>query len=237
MHKIYEFDNVTSTFDKINEFEHEHLLTVIAKRQTNGCGRLGRSWQSDDGGLYFSTLMDASYFKDNMGFSTVVCAVAVARVVGLFGKVYIKWPNDIVMNGKKICGILTKMTSSKGETNYICAGIGINTNITKFDTQLVNASSIYIETNKICNNTDIAKSVLDEIEKIIKTDSSKIIKEYKELCITLGKEITVHHITDGEYKGICKDINDDGTLVVESQGKTHIVNSGEVSVRGLYGYV
>ena len=237
MYKIFEFESVTSTFDKINEYTPEHLLTVIAKRQTNGCGRLGRSWQSDDGGLYFSTMINAEYFKDNMGFSTVVCAVAVARVICSFGNVYIKWPNDIVMNGKKICGILTKMSSSKGDINYICAGIGINTNITEFDSQLVNASSIYIETNQKCNNTDVAKSVICEIDKIIKTDKKEIIEEYKKLCITLGSEITVHHITDGEYKGICKDINDDGTLVVQADGKTHIVNSGEVSVRGLYGYV
>lgn len=237
MSKIFEYDIVTSTFDKLKKFEPEHLLTVIAKQQTNGSGRLGRTWKSDDGGLYFSTLINAGYFAENTGFSTVVCAVAVARVLSSFGNVYIKWPNDIVMNGKKICGILTKISSENGSFDYIAAGIGINTNITHFDKELTNASSIFIETKQKCNNTDIAKKILEQIDILIKTDKKEIIQEYKKLCITVGKQITVHHITDGEYKGTCKDINDDGTLLVESDGKTFSVSSGEVSVRGLYGYV
>ena len=237
MNKIFEFDTVTSTFDKISDYPAKHLLTVVAKKQTKGSGRLGRSWQSDEGGLYFSTYIKADYFKDDIGFSTVVCAVAVSRVLSEYGKVHIKWPNDIVMNKKKICGILTKMSSTDGKFDYIVAGIGINTNVTHFQSELTNASSVLIETDIKCDNLSIANKILENIDKLIKSDKRTVIEEYKKLCITLGSEVIVHHITDGEYKGKCTDITDDGKLLVECDGKTICVNSGEVSVRGLYGYV
>ncbi len=237
MSKIYTFDCVTSTFDKINEFPPEHLLTVAAKRQTSGCGRRGRIWQSDEGGLYFSTLLDAKYFEDDIGFCTIVCTVAVARTIYEFGNCSIKWPNDIVINGKKVCGILTKLTSTKSRIDFICAGIGVNTNTSQFDKSLTSASSILLETGKKCDDDKLLNNILDEIEKSLKKDKKQIIEEYKNMCITLGREVVVHHADGSNYAGMCIDITENGELIVECEGKTLCVNSGEVSVRGLYGYV
>ena len=237
MSKIYIFDCVTSTFDKINEFPPEHLLTVVAKQQTNGCGRRGRIWQSDNGGLYFSTLLDAKYFDNNIGFSTVVCAVAVAKAISKYGNCQIKWPNDMVINGKKVCGILTKLTSTNGKINYICAGIGVNTNIVQFDKSLTNASSILLETGCTCANDELLNDILIEIEQTLKNDKKQIVENYKQMCITLGKEVVVHHINNNNYTGICTDITDEGELIVKCKNETICVNSGEVSVRGLYGYI
>ena len=237
MSKIYTFDCVTSTFDKISEFQPEHMLTVVAKRQTSGCGRRGRTWQSDEGGLYFCTLLDAKYFDADIGFSTIVCAVAVAKAISKFSDCNIKWPNDIVINGKKVCGILAKLASSKGKIDFICAGIGVNTNITQFDKSLTNASSILLETGSKCDDNELLNNILNQIEQSIQKDKKQIIKEYKEMCITLGKEVIVHHADESNYTGVCTDITENGELIVECKDKTLCVNSGEVSVRGLYGYV
>ncbi len=237
MSKIYTFDCVTSTFDKINEFEPQHLLTVAAKRQTSGCGRRGRTWQSDEGGLYFSTLLDAKYFDSDIGFCTVVCAVAVAKAICKFANCSIKWPNDIVINGKKVCGILTKLASANGKIGFICAGIGVNTNITQFDKSLTNASSILIETGTICNDEELLNNILDQIKQYLQKDKKQIIKEYKKMCITLKKEVVVHHTDGSNFTGVCTDITGKGELIVKCGKQTLCVNSGEVSVRGLYGYV
>ena len=237
MNKIYKFDCVTSTFDKISEFPPEHMLTVVAKCQTRGCGRLGRVWQSDNGGLYFSTLLDAKFFEGDIGFSAVVCAVAVAKSIARFGDCRIKWPNDIVINGKKVCGILAKLASINGKTDFVSVGIGINTNTSRFDERLENASSILLQTGNKCDDNALLNDILSNIEQVLTKNKKQIIEEYKSMCITLGSEVIVHHLSGNNYCGICTDINEKGELIVENNGKQMCVNSGEVSVRGLYGYV
>lgn len=236
MGKIYKFDCVTSTFDKLTEYQPEHLLTVVAKTQTSGCGRRGRNWQSDQGGLYFSTVLDAKYF-DEIGFSTIVCAVAVANVLSEYGKCSIKWPNDIVMDGKKICGILTKIASDNGTIRYINAGIGINTNTSVFDPTLTYASSVLNITGKKCNNDILLEKILTSIEQCISMPKAEIMKRYRKFCITIGSDVIIHNSDGTDFECKCTEVTDNGELIVETDGKTITINSGEVSVRGLYGYV
>ncbi|MBQ7900917.1 MAG: biotin--[Clostridia bacterium] len=228
---LYMYDVVTSTFDKAAEFEPMHGLTVVAKQQTAGRGRLGRQWESGIGGLYMSIYLATDATIEKCGLITSLCAVAVANAISQYGDCRIKWPNDIVLNGKKICGILTKSCIQDGKANYACVGIGINTNRQDFAPELANASSILLQTQQHCDENQLLKDVLHQIQQAYNCSPAQIMEQYKEKCITLGSEVTVHY-ADGSDKisGICTDISPNGELVVQSNGQAITVSAGEVSV-------
>lgn len=234
---LYVFESVSSTFDKISEYPRTNGLTVAAKVQTNGRGRLGRSWKSDCGGVYFSFNLLPKIPPSEVTFITVICALGTVKALSQYGDCRIKWPNDIVLNGKKICGILTTMSICEGETEFVCVGIGINANKTEFD-GLPNASSLINETGKQCDENKLISSVLKSIENEYARNRDEVTEEYKKYCITLGSTVAVHYADGREnFVGKCTDITNDGALTVTNGEKTVTVNSGEVSVRGLYGYV
>lgn len=236
---LYFFDTVTSTFDKIKEYPRLEGLTVAAARQTSGRGRLGRSWSSEEGGVYFSFNLTPDVSPEEATFATITCALGAIRALKRYGDCRIKWPNDIVMNKKKICGILTTMGARGEKLDYICVGIGINVNKDFFDESLPHASSIKLETGREQNENIILASVLKEIEKIYTTYTNEdILKEYTKNCITTGSKVTVHYTDSrGDFAGICTGITENGSLVVQGKDTTVTVSSGEVSVRGIYGYV
>ena len=236
---VYVFDTVSSTFDTIKNYEKKEGLTVATGHQTNGRGRLGRSWSSEKGGVYFSFYLTPDTTPEEATFATITCALGVAKALRKYGECYIKWPNDIVMNQKKICGILTTMSATSGKTNYICVGIGINVNKDTFGKDLPFATSIKLETGSLINENKVLASVLKSIETVYTTYSKEqIIREYTENCITTGSTVTVHYTDDREdFTGECTGITENGSLVVQGKEFTVTVNSGEVSVRGIYGYV
>ena len=236
---LYFYDTISSTFDKIKEFPREEGLTVVAKTQTSGRGRLGRSWSSEKGGVYFSFNLTPDVSPEEATFATITCALGTVKALKKYGSCSIKWPNDIVLNKKKICGILTTMGVNGEKLDYICVGIGINANKDKFDSSLPHASSIKLETGNICDENEILTSVMESIEEIYTTYSKeRIIREYTENCITTDSMVTVHYTDErGDFTGRCVGISENGGLVVQKDNITVTVNSGEVSVRGLYGYV
>lgn len=236
---LYFFDSVTSTFDKIKEYPRLEGLTVVAKKQTSGRGRLGRSWSSEEGGVYLSFNLTPDASPEEATFTTITCALGVVKALKKYGDCHIKWPNDIVMNKKKICGILTTMGASGENLDYICVGIGINVNKDSFDESLPHASSIKLETGKEQNENTILASVLKSIEEVYTSYTKEdILKEYTENCITIGSTVTVHYTDSrGDFIGLCTGITDNGSLVVQGKENTVTVSSGEVSVRGIYGYV
>lgn len=234
---LYLFDTVSSTFDKIAEYPRTHGLTVAAKVQTNGRGRLGRDWKSDSGGVYFSFNLMPMIPPSEVTFITVICALGTVKALSQYGDCRIKWPNDIVLNGKKICGILTTMSICEGETEYVCVGIGINADKTDFE-GLPNATSIKNETGRACDENKLLTDVLKSIEKEYMRGRDAVLDEYKKYCITLGSTVAVHYADGREsFVGKCTGITDDGALTVTDGTSTVTVSSGEVSVRGLYGYV
>ncbi|MBQ8526101.1 MAG: biotin--[Clostridia bacterium] len=236
---LYIFDTVTSTFDKIKEYPRLEGLTVAAKIQTAGRGRLGRSWSSEEGGVYFSFNLTPDVSPEEAAFATITCALGTVKALREYGSCSIKWPNDIVMNGKKICGILTTMTTNGSKLDYICVGTGINVNKDSFDESLPHASSIKLETGREQNENKVLASVLKSIEKVYTSyTKERILEEYSENCITIGSDVTVHY-TDGrgDFTGKSLGITESGALVVQNGNNTVTVGSGEVSVRGLYGYV
>lgn len=168
---------------------------------------------------------------------TLAAGLAVARAIP---GARIKWPNDVILDGKKVCGILTELSAWGEKINYAVVGIGVNVNTAEFDTELADkATSLYLETGKKYNREEVFGKIMHEFEciydKFLTYGFEALREDYKKLCATLEREIVI--IKDGvEYSAYACDISSGGELVVQSGGKTEIVNSGEVSVRGLLGY-
>ena len=230
------FESVTSTFDVLSEISDNVGTFVVAAHQTNGRGRLGRSWDSDKGGIYFSFSLPPND-SQSPAFVTLVCALAVQKALSKYLKCHIKWPNDIVSDGKKLCGILTKSTFSEDKIKNIFVGIGINANNCLFPKELVNATSLKLLTGKDVDENLLLIEVIKELDLYcFNKNHDDVLKEYKNNCVNIGQSVTIHY-TDGrgDIKGKCTDVLTDGTMnVILDDGKLINVSSGEVSVKGIY---
>lgn len=217
---------------------------VIAERQTQGKGRMGKSWESPKGeGIWMSFILKPKINIDKIPQLTVIAGLAmcetIREITGL--KAQIKWPNDLVVNNKKVCGILCEMVKIQ-EDLAVIVGIGINVNSKKFPDDLPHATSLYLEGKSIYNRENIIAYFLRCFEKkyLIYSESlslEKFIADYKNYCINLNKQVK---ILEGqrEFIGTVKDIDTEARLIVEKEdGSRQCVLAGEVSVRGLYGYV
>lgn len=171
----------------------------------------------------------------------MAACMAIEKITGLTAE--IKWPNDVVINKKKTTGILTEMGMSEGKISYVVVGIGINLNMESFPEELAyKATSLKIECGHEINRDEIAAALLfyfeQYYEKFEQTHNlGFLIEEYNNHLVNRGKEVLIKE-KDGEYTGISRGINDKGELLVEKKdGNCVEIFSGEVSVRGLYGYV
>ncbi len=237
--KFYFFETTTSTFDEADALPKHNGAVICAKEQTKGRGRLGRQWQSQSGGIYFSVILKPGMEMDKVSVMTSLCAVGIQRAIAKIVPCKIKWPNDIVSeSGKKLCGILTKIQIKNESNYYINVGIGINANTKSFDDELKYASSISLITETEVDENRLLCSCLEEIEKAVDIANIKdTMDEYRRQSITLGKRVRIIYSQDGKEEiGLCTDIGDDGSLFVKKDDGEYInVNSGEVSVRGIYG--
>ncbi len=237
--KFYYFDITTSTFDEAQRLPKENGAVICAKRQTNGRGRLGRSWQSEEGGIYFSVILRPEVNPENIQIMTSLCAVGIQKAISKYIPCKIKWPNDIVSeNGRKICGILTKVYFENESNYYINVGIGINANTMVFDNELKFASSIRMVSGGIVDENKLLTLCLDNMEKSVDLSKSHAtMAYYKAVSATIGKNVRViYHNNNKEARGLCLDIKADGSLIIKKDtGELINVNSGEVSVRGIYG--
>ncbi|MCQ2525726.1 MAG: biotin--[acetyl-CoA-carboxylase] ligase [Lachnospiraceae bacterium] len=220
---------------------------VVADRQTAGKGRRGRSWVSPEGtNIYFSLLLKPDFHPSQAPMLTLVMALAVAEAVkGLDEKAEakIKWPNDIVINGKKVCGILTEMSVERDYIQHVVIGTGINVKRQTFDAEFADhASSVETELDAEVSRSRLIGLIMEAFEKYYEEfkkagNLSTIKSEYEKYLVNRGREVCVLD-PKGEYKGIAMGINDSGELLVKTDdGKTTEVYAGEVSVRGIYGYV
>ncbi|MBE7042133.1 MAG: biotin--[acetyl-CoA-carboxylase] ligase [Ruminococcaceae bacterium] len=215
----------------------------LAERQTKGRGRRGRSWQSDEGGgLFLSVLEYPTLSPNHVSRLTLCAAMAVCRGIGDVTGVLpgIKWPNDIVLNGKKVCGILSEMRAEGEKIIHVVIGIGVNVNQTEFPKELNQiATSLTLETGKEWNKNYLVSAIcnrLDEYETFLKENKFPI-EEYRTHCVTLGREVCVISVGE-EYSAKAISVTEDGELVVcLPDGSPKTIGSGEVSVRGLFGYV
>lgn len=243
--QIYTAESVSSTNDWAasmsgNALDHSVFL---AENQKMGKGRLGRTWESSDGGGLFLSVLEYPLLPPRQVMKLTLCAaMAVCRgiqdVTGFTPG--IKWPNDIVLKGKKVCGILSEMRAEGERIVHVVIGIGVNVNQTKFPEELIGiATSLRLITGKEWDKNQLVAAIcnrLDEYEAFL-NDNSFPIEEYRSLCITLNNEVRVISV-DTEYSAKAISVTEEGELVVQlPDGSQKNIGSGEVSVRGLFGYV
>lgn len=223
-----------------------HGTVVVANRQTAGKGRRGRMWESPaDSGIFMTFLLRPKVDVQKISMLTLVAALAVSKAVseetGCICQ--IKWPNDLVMDGRKICGILTEMGTSGSQIQYAVVGIGINVGQQEFPEELrEKATSLCMQTKTPVSRAKLIERVLEAFEKYyddwaVHGDMRLLRREYEGQLVNLGREVMVL-APEGEYPGVASGICDTGELLVKTaDGSVKKILSGEVSVRGVYGYV
>ena len=214
---------------------------VVAEEQTGGKGRLNRNFYSPRGkGIWFSVILRPNLLPKDAPKCTLMAAVAIAEAMKRFNlKADIKWPNDIMFNGRKLVGILTEMTGEIGKITYLVVGVGINVNISRkeFPEDLRNiAASLSEMSGEEISRVKFFRAVLEEFDKLYRevtvADFDKVIQRWKEYNITLGKNIKVISAIDGKsFTGKAIDLNADGALVVETEQGLDTVYAGDVSIR------
>lgn len=247
--EVLYFDTIDSTNTKAQELAEKGYPSgtlVVADKQESGKGRRGRSWVSPSGtGIFMTLMIKPDINPNNASMLTLVAALAVAKAItSVTGeKAMIKWPNDIVVNGKKVCGILTEMNAQFDYINHIVVGIGINVHNESFPEEISQmASSLMIEAGgKRFHRAQIIAETMSYFEQYYDTflktqDLSALVREYDELLVNRNKSVRVLDPKE-PFDGKAMGITPKGELIVETWESRKLVSSGEVSVRGIYGYV
>ena len=213
-------EETSSTQDVIKGMAREGIV-AIAGRQEKGRGRLGRSWFSTEDDLKLSVLLKPRNFPPHrLGLISLLAGLAVCRALG--GR--LKWPNDVLLNGKKVAGILAEGEAQQDRVERVYLGIGINVN-SKEELEKFGATSLFLHYSRRFDLADVAAKVLNELEPLYLEKGR--LKEVKDVMDTLGKRVRVRFF-DEEFEGIAKDVDEDGALIVEVNGETRRVLAGDV---------
>lgn len=235
---------------------------IVADMQTAGRGRRGRGWNSPAGtNIYYTLILKPEFAPDKASMLTLLMAMAVAQGIhktlldmknsktadekemSEIPKLGIKWPNDIVVNGKKICGILTEMSVERDYIQYVVIGVGINVRRQDFAPEIADtAACLEAECGKRISRCTLIADIMEafeaDYEVFCREESlAGLRRKYDTMLVNKDREVCVLD-PKGEYRGIARGINDTGELLVElADGSVTEVYAGEVSVRGIYGYV
>ena len=217
----------------------------VADVQEGGKGRRGRSWSSPAGeSLSMSFILRPDISPQTASMITIIAAMAgrnaVERLTGT--KPMIKWPNDIILHGKKICGILTEMKLEEGEIAHIVVGMGFNVSQPSFDGELADkAASLLMETGERYSRAQLACYVMEEFfplydRFLLDGDLSGLVRAYNDHLVGIGSEVVIIR-PDRSQTAVSRGITNTGALLVEAGGEEQEIIAGEVSVRGVNGYV
>jgi BirA family biotin operon repressor/biotin-[acetyl-CoA-carboxylase] ligase len=216
-----------------------HGTVVIAEQQKSGRGRQKRKWLSPKGGIWLSVVLKPAIPTSRITLLPFVAALAVCdaiKATGLYAR--LKWPNDVLISGKKVAGILLDISAEADQVNYAVIGIGINANV---DSAAVSArldgikvTSISDELGRSISRLELTKSLLENLERYyMETEQSgagTILQKWKKNSDMMGREVAVKQ--NGKIiQGLAADVNDDGSLLLRTdQGDLNVV-SGDVTVR------
>lgn len=242
-------DAVDSTNDEVKRRAlagAETGLVVTAERQTAGKGRRGRGFQSLPGkGLYLSVLLRPEVPLDKVSQLTAWTAVAVCRAIEAVCDVkpQIKWPNDVLVEGKKLCGILTEMgvEAENGALSYVVVGMGTNVSQTAedFGPELGDIATSLRLLGAEVSRRALAAALIEELDRMnaaFPAGWEDYYEQYQARCVTLGKTVRILR-PDGEEQAVAEGLTGNFRLVVRNwTGLLEEISSGEVSVRGLLGY-
>lgn len=250
---IVYYEETDSTNLRIRQLGDEgapHGTLAVADLQTAGRGRRGRAWDSPAGSsIYMSILLRPDIPPDRAPMLTLVMALSVAEGIrkcvepGSGCGVQIKWPNDIIINGKKLAGILTEMSAQIDYIDYVTVGVGINVNLTKFPEEIEKtATSLRIECGHTVKRSPLIVAVMERLEEnyeiFLKTqDLSGLLERYMSFLVNKDRNVLILGAKE-QYRAHALGINPMGELIVRREdGTEETVYAGEVSVRGVYGYV
>ncbi len=246
--ELFCFDEIDSTNTKAKELAEQGYPSgtlVVADRQIAGRGRRGRSWDSPAGiGIFMTLMLKPDINPNNASMLTLVTALATAQAISdvTGADARIKWPNDIVINGKKVCGILTEMSAQFDYINHIVIGIGINVHNESFPEEIrETASSLFLESGRHIHRADLITRFLERFETnyaiFLQTeDLEGLMRDYNALLVNIQKQVRILDPKE-PFEGKAIGITKRGELIVDTWESRKLVSSGEVSVRGIYGYV
>lgn len=228
--KIYHYESIPSTNAQAKKMILDGMRegVLLAEHQSAGRGRLGRSFFSENG-IFMSVILAPERIPFDPGFLTSAVAAATCRAIEEQGfSVGIKWVNDIYLEGKKICGILSEAVSMGAETLAYVVGIGINVGETEFPDDIKDiAAFLPLEKNE---KEKLFFCVLKQIEQILSENKDSILSYLKDKSIVFGKEILFFGVKDGEGKAL--DLDENGGLIVQTkENKKIVLTGGEISVR------
>ena len=219
-----------------------HGSLCLCECQTAGRGRMDRSWSSPEGqGVWLSVLLRPDMPAERAPLITFCCALAMAKAVrevtALDAK--IKWPNDLVLNGRKLCGILLEMVFDT-QGCAVVAGTGLNVRRGAYPDELADRATSIEEWAVVPDRGAIIaaylKALEDALSAVEKHGFAGIAEDFRRECITLGSNVHVLG-TDADFTGIAEDVDNSGALLVRTGGELRRVLAGDVSVRGVMGYV
>ena len=239
---VLETVDSTNNYLKKNQKAFENGAVVVAREQTGGKGRLGRVWHSQkDDTVSFSIILRPDISPMEVSAVTPLCGLALCKALNSYFDfdAKIKWPNDIIVGNKKLCGVLTEMGCEFDKVDYIVIGIGINLLNEDFPEEIAyKATSCKKESSKEIDKNLLLANILKEIEDtLIQSDfrfTEQTLREYKENCATINRSITFTRKGE-QVSATATDINSEGELIATlPNGETEVVFSGEVTVQGIY---
>ncbi len=240
--KIYHFKEVESTNEVAKELGEKGLqegTMVIAEKQTRGKGRLGRQWQSPSTGLWFSLILRPDIPPRDAPQLSLLAAAALQQTLHqeLDIEAKIKWPNDILVNNKKICGILTEMKGEMDRLNYIVMGVGINVNQLEKDFApelLEQAISIRMLKGETVDKVNILRKYLEKLESLYFDFIKNGFEKTRYICLnyssTINQIVTIYN-GEKEIIGKAVDIGKDGSLILDIDGKLISFYGGEITTK------
>ncbi|NPB08000.1 MAG: biotin--[acetyl-CoA-carboxylase] ligase [Aquificae bacterium] len=221
---------VDSTQDRLKEWELPYGSVLAADRQTKGRGRRGRKWLSQEGGLYFSFLLNPADFPDLLPLPIAV-GLGVAKALENLGfQPGIKWPNDVYLSEKKVCGVLAELKGRK-----LIVGVGINVNQREIPEELMGrATSLFLESGRVFDRKEVLLKVLGSVNealfRLMREGFGSLREEVQEKLLFLGEEVRLEgeaEVLEGKFAGI----SERGGALLLLEGGLKEVLSGEVSLR------
>jgi BirA family transcriptional regulator, biotin operon repressor / biotin---[acetyl-CoA-carboxylase] ligase len=237
------FQQTTSTNDVMEKLARDGVkegAVVFAESQTRGRGRLGRKWISPAGkGLWFSILLRPAISPQNATQITVLAATALARAVrsqtGLLAQ--IKWPNDLLLGGRKFAGTLIELSAELDTVRYVILGIGLDVNLNagELPAELrAIATSLKQEAGRPINRADLATTILRELDRdysrLCDGKFEAVADEWESLCSTIGQNVKIH-VGDRTIQGRAESLDHDGALLLRTQhGRIERIIGGDVTL-------
>ena len=240
--QIHIYDELTSTNDEAKRLARAGApegAVVRAFFQTEGRGRLGRAWSGENGtSLMFSVVLRPALATADAAIWTLAAGLGVCRALSqIMGEdVRVKWPNDVVIDGRKLCGILSEQSIEGDRVQSVVTGIGINVNQECFDVEIrEKAVSMRMIANRVFSADEVLAAVLAELDAVyavfVRDGFGALAAEYNALCINTGAAVRIENACD-VAEGIARGVDAAGWLVVDvADGECMRVSSGEVSVR------